>query len=162
MKKLFLLILSVVVLNSCEWFATQDTAYIGGLSGVYELKEVLGKDGNPVTEYPESDFPPFIYEQCLTVKPELQLREIDTLYYLSDGEGTVLKKFAIVSKPHIESLDEALWELENQKFVWGETLHDLSLLLSQQADTKNSAKNTAYRGRYTYYTSRPKNWNPLP
>lgn len=162
MKKLFLLILSVVVLNSCEWFAIQNTAYIGGLSGVYELKEVLGKDGNPVTEYPVSDFPPFIYEQCLSVRPELQLREIDTLYYLSDGEGTVLKKFAIVLKGPVKSLDESLWELENQKFVWGETLHDLSLLLSQQADTKYSAKKTAYRGRYTYYAARPKNWKPLP
>lgn len=138
MKKLFFLVMSVVVLNSCEWFAIQNTAYIGGLSGVYELKEVLGKDGNPVTEYPVSDFPPFIYEHCLTVRPELQLREIDTLYYLSDGEGTVLKKFVVVSKGPRKT-DELLLELENGKFVWGETLHDLSLLLSQQADTKYSA-----------------------
>jgi len=161
MKKLFFLILSVVVLNSCEWFAIQNTAYIGGFGGVCELKEVLGKDGNPVTEYPVSDFPPFIYEQCLSVRPELQLREIDTLYYLSDGEGTVLKKFAIVSKGSVKSLDESLLELENGKFVWSKTL-DGSLHVSQQADTKNSAKNTEYRGRYTYYAARPKNWEPLP
>ena len=161
MKKLFLLILSVVVLNSCEWFAIQNTAYFVALGGVCELKEVLGKDGNPVAEYPESDFPPFIYEQSSTYRPELQLRQIDTLYYLSDGEGKVLKKFAIVSKGPVKKLDEALWELENGKFVWGKTI-DGSILIGQQADTEYSAKKTAYRGRYTYYAAKPKNWIPLP
>lgn len=162
MKKILYLIFLVVVINSCEWFAIQNTAYFGGLQGVCELKEVLGKDGKPVAQYPESDFPAFIYEQSAPVRPGLQLREIDTLYYLSDGEGTVLRKFAIVSKGPVKKLSEALWELENQKFIWGDTQHDSSILLSQQADTKNSAKTTEYRGRYIYYATRPKNWKPFP
>lgn len=48
------------LLPSCERFSIQDTDYLI-LGGVWELEEIIGADGKPISDNSNNLIPPFIY-----------------------------------------------------------------------------------------------------
>lgn len=156
-----IILFTLFLFPSCEWFAVQDTNYLI-LGGVWELEEIISIDGKPVTEFSKSQIPPFFYRQGLSRRPELAIRQTDTLFYLNNTEGEVLQKLAITEYDFDKRNDRMIMKLENNKFVLSEPFDNSGLfIVTAQANSESELK-TTIKGKYKFYGFHPDKWYPVP